>query len=50
VYYPLTFSAYFQSKSRTVPYAILIVEQELAKMTNSPVSDTELKNGQGVVH
>lgn len=43
IYYPLTFSAYFQSKSRTVPYAIEIVKEELAKMADSPVSESELK-------
>lgn len=42
VYYPLTFTAGFQSKSRTVPYAASIVLQELAKMTDQPVSDQEL--------
>ena len=42
VYYPLTFSASFQSKSRTVPYAISIVEEELKKMTDTPVTDSEL--------
>jgi zinc protease len=41
-YYPLTFSAGFQSKSRTVPYAASIVLQELEKMTTEPVSDLEL--------
>ena len=42
VYYPLTFSAGFQSKSRTVPYAASIVLQEMEKMTKAPVSDQEL--------
>lgn len=42
VYYPLTFSASFQSKSRTVPYAISIVMEEIKKMTETAVSDAEL--------
>ncbi len=42
VYYPLTFTAGFQSKSRTVAYAISIVEQEMTKMTEQPPSDAEL--------
>jgi predicted Zn-dependent peptidase len=42
VYYPLTFTAGFQSKSRTVPYAVSIVLQEMEKMTQEPVSDLEL--------
>lgn len=42
IYYPLTFTAGFQSKSRTVPYAISIVEQEIKQMTEKPVTDAEL--------
>lgn len=42
VYYPLTFTAGFQSKSRTVPYAISIVEQQMKEMTEKPVTDAEL--------
>jgi predicted Zn-dependent peptidase len=42
VYYPATFSAGFQSKSRTVPYAASIVLQEMEKITKAPVSDQEL--------
>jgi predicted Zn-dependent peptidase len=42
VYYPLTFSAGFQTKSRTVAYAVSIVLQEIEKMTASAVSDQEL--------
>jgi zinc protease len=42
VYYPLTFTAGFQSKSRTVPYAASIVLQEMEKMTAGPVSEDEL--------
>lgn len=41
-YFPLTFSAGFQSKSRTVPYAASIVLQEMEKMAAQPVSDEEL--------
>jgi zinc protease len=41
-YYPLTFTAGFQSKSRTVPYAAFIVLQEMESMASSPVSDEEL--------
>lgn len=42
VYYPLTFTAAFQSKSRTVPYAASIVLEEINKMTTTPVGDEEL--------
>jgi predicted Zn-dependent peptidase len=42
IYYPLTFSAGFQSKSRTVPYAISVVLDEIKKMTEQPASDEEL--------
>ncbi|HWI58371.1 MAG TPA: pitrilysin family protein, partial [Bacillota bacterium] len=42
IYYPLTFSAGFQSKSRTVPYAASIVLQEMEKMAAEPVRDEEL--------
>jgi len=42
VYYPLTFTAGFQSKSRTVPYAASIVLEEMNSMTAKPVSDEEL--------
>lgn len=42
VYYPLTFTAAFQSKSRTVAYAASIVLQEMEKMTAAEVSDEEL--------
>jgi len=41
-YYPLTFSAGFQSKSRTVAYAASIVIQEMQKIASEPVSDQEL--------
>ncbi len=42
VYYPSTFTAGFQSKSRTVTYAVSLVLDELKKMTAAPVSDEEL--------
>jgi predicted Zn-dependent peptidase len=42
VYYPLTFSASFQTKSRTVPYATSIVIQELRRMRDELVSEQEL--------
>ncbi len=42
VYYPLTFSANFQTKSRTVPYATSIVMQELRRMRDELVSEQEL--------
>lgn len=42
VYYPLTFRAGFQTKSRTVPYAISIVLQEMQKMLSEPVTSEEL--------
>ena len=43
VYYPLSFTALFQSKSRTVPYAISIIEEEMKKIAAAPVTDEELK-------
>ena len=42
VYYPLTFSAEFQTKSRTVAYASSIVLEELNRIKSTPVSDIEL--------
>jgi predicted Zn-dependent peptidase len=42
VYYPLTFTAGFQSKSRTVPYAISIILDEIKKFCGEPVRDEEL--------
>jgi len=42
VYYPLTFTASFQSKSRTVPYAISIVLDEIKKMAQQPPTEEEL--------
>jgi predicted Zn-dependent peptidase len=42
IYYPLTFTAGFQSKSRTVPYAASIVLEEMKHIAADPVSDDEL--------
>jgi predicted Zn-dependent peptidase len=42
VYYPGTFSAGFQSKSRTVPYAISIVLEEIKRIVSEPVTQQEL--------
>lgn len=43
VYYPLTFTAGFQSKSRTVAYATSIVLEEIRRITSEPVGVTELE-------
>jgi predicted Zn-dependent peptidase len=42
VYFPGTFTALFQSKSRTVPYAASIVLDEIKKIAAAPVTDGEL--------
>src|SRR5256885_4176593 len=42
IYYPQTFTAGFQSKSRTVPYAISIVLEEIKGIAAAPVSTEEL--------
>lgn len=42
VYYPLTFTAGFQSKSRTVAYATSIVLDEIKRMAAEPVSEEEI--------
>ena len=42
VYYPLTFTAGFQSKSRTVAYAISIIEKEMKRMAESEATSEEL--------
>jgi zinc protease len=42
IYYPFTFWAGFQSKSRTVPYAVSIVLEEMARIANEPVTESEL--------
>ena len=43
VYYPLTFTAGFQSKSRTVAYAASIVLDEMKKIASAPVTDKEMQ-------
>jgi predicted Zn-dependent peptidase len=42
VYYPLTFTAGYQSKSRTVAYAASIVLDEMKKIASAPVTEDEL--------
>jgi predicted Zn-dependent peptidase len=42
IYYPLTFTAEFQSKSRTVAFASSIVLEEMKRIASEPVSDLEL--------
>jgi predicted Zn-dependent peptidase len=42
IYYPLTFTAGYQSKSRTVAYAASIVLEEMKKMASAPVTEQEL--------
>jgi predicted Zn-dependent peptidase len=42
VYYPGRFRAAFQSKSRTVAYAMQLVLEEIKKMRSAPVSEEEL--------
>lgn len=43
VYYPLTFAAGFQSKSRTVAYATSIVLEEIKRLASELVTDEELE-------
>jgi zinc protease len=43
VYFPLPFVAIFQTKSRTVPYAVSLVFDEMKRMTTQPVTDEELR-------
>lgn len=43
VYYPSTFTAYFQTKGRTVAYATGIVLEEMRRIAAEPVSDAELE-------
>ena len=43
VWYPSTFRAGFQSKSRTVAYATSIVLEEMKRMASSPVTEEELQ-------
>ncbi len=47
VYYPLTFTAGFQSKSRTVAYAASIVLDEIKKIAAAPVTENELSVSKG---
>ncbi|HVY71493.1 MAG TPA: pitrilysin family protein [Verrucomicrobiae bacterium] len=42
VYFAQTFTAGFQSKSRTVAYAVSIMMEEMKKMAAEPVSDEEM--------
>ena len=42
IYYPGTFTAAFQTKSRTVAYAASIVLEEIKRIAAEPVSDEEL--------
>jgi zinc protease len=42
IYYPLTFTVAFQSKSPTVPYAVSIVLDEVKRMGSEPPNDGEL--------
>jgi predicted Zn-dependent peptidase len=42
VYYPLTFTAGFQTKSRTVAYAVSIALEEMNRIASEPVPDLEL--------
>jgi predicted Zn-dependent peptidase len=42
IYYPLTFTAGFQSKSRTVAYAASIVLEEMKHIATDPVAEDEL--------
>jgi predicted Zn-dependent peptidase len=50
VYYPLVFAAGFQSKSRTVPFAISIILEEIKRIKDEPVSNLELSTSkQGFV-
>ena len=42
VYYPLTFSVGYQSKSRTVAYAASLAIEEIKKLQSAPPTDLEL--------
>jgi zinc protease len=46
IYYPLTFSAGFQSKPRTVAYAVSIVLDEIKRLCAEGVTDQELNTSQ----
>ncbi|MHB9007328.1 MAG: M16 family metallopeptidase [Limisphaerales bacterium] len=43
VYYPATFTAAFQTKSRTVAYATSIVLEEMKRIAVEPVTDEEME-------
>jgi predicted Zn-dependent peptidase len=43
VYFPLTFTVGYQSKSRTVAYAASLAEEEIKKLKASGITDLELK-------
>jgi len=43
IYFPRTFTASFQSKSRTVTFAASIVLEEMKSMATKPVTDTEFR-------
>lgn len=45
-YFPLTFTASFQTKSRTVAYAISLVREELDRIAREPVNADELRTAQ----
>ena len=42
IYYPLIYKAGFQTKSRTVAYAVSIVLEEMKKIASAPVTELEL--------
>jgi zinc protease len=42
IYYPLTFTASFGSKSRTVPFAVSIILEEIKSMAKEPPTKIEL--------
>jgi len=46
IYYPLTFTAGFQSKSRTVAYAASIVLDQMKQIAAAPVAEEELNVSQ----
>jgi zinc protease len=42
IYFPYTFSASFQTKSRTVPYATSLMLDEVKSIRSEPISEQEL--------